>query len=610
MTSPHGQLPTPFSENAPLGELAGAASAGQHLPAGLLSSDPVAVREMSEVQLPSKQDLQNAEQLQRQGLRHFPSRSDMADWRTRQQQGATLAWTPRPNQGGVGAAVRSDVMNHSNAGEPTAHSMHPTPSSASNGEVGAAGRTGGSGLTGGPRHISIAHSGQPLTSPITDIATENKVTGDSLTSPLTEKVIGDSLTSTLTQKVTGDSLTSPITDIATEHKVIGDALARLSVTFESEMDSEATSLTPSLTQATTEAATEAATDTAMLESLLNRESRPLTSSLTSPTTEQPVSTVSSVSYADLACRRAIGLAAYQPPPLPVVEPPSQADVLSRIPVRNLSLSQDSVNQLSRRERRHQRWEQHQQRLAEQRRVLLSDPASVRTPAVASIPVTNHQHQALVQNQMMLEVSEYMQNLHQQVLQRYPHLLPGLPAVGAPPLTPYQHTLGWAGGLPGAPAPAAGSGPMPAPASGLAPVPDQPAPAPVRPAPASFQPDPPAPADPPATGSSPYDSADPDHPSPADSPPPSDNACSRQGSATHPECGHTSADSDVMEILLALRKEVRVLSDKVNGKGFTPRAEKPQHQRPGMKHRLAASPLLEGGNWSQRDSKFVAFHRGT
>ncbi|KAK3260796.1 hypothetical protein CYMTET_30275 [Cymbomonas tetramitiformis] len=41
MTSPHGQLPTPFSENAPLGDPAGAASAGQHLPAGLPSRDPI-----------------------------------------------------------------------------------------------------------------------------------------------------------------------------------------------------------------------------------------------------------------------------------------------------------------------------------------------------------------------------------------------------------------------------------------------------------------------------------------------------------------------------------------------------------------------------------------
>ncbi|KAK3260785.1 hypothetical protein CYMTET_30264 [Cymbomonas tetramitiformis] len=39
-------------------------------------------------------------------------------------------------------------------------------------------------------------------------------------------------------------------------------------------------------------------------------------------------------------------------------------------------------------------------------------------------------------------------------------------------------------------------------------------------------------------------------------------------------GQGSAEDDLMDILLALRKEVRVLSDKVNGKGFTPRAEKP------------------------------------
>ncbi|KAK3234016.1 hypothetical protein CYMTET_55716 [Cymbomonas tetramitiformis] len=64
----------------------------------------------------------------------------------------------------------------------------------------------------------------------------------------------------------------------------------------------------------------------------------------------------------------------------------------------------------------------------------------------------------------------------------------------------------------------------------------------------------------------------------------------------PPGGHSSAGYDVMEILLALRKEVRVFSHKVNGKGFTPRAEKTQHTRPGLKHRFAASPLSEGGNW--------------
>ncbi|KAK3261990.1 hypothetical protein CYMTET_29135 [Cymbomonas tetramitiformis] len=48
----------------------------------------------------------------------------------------------------------------------------------------------------------------------------------------------------------------------------------------------------------------------------------------------------------------------------------------------------------------------------------------------------------------------------------------------------------------------------------------------------------------------------------------------------------------MAILLALRKEVRASSDKVNGKGFTPRAEKPHHSRPGTKYRFAASPPAE------------------
>ncbi|KAK3287328.1 hypothetical protein CYMTET_5158 [Cymbomonas tetramitiformis] len=39
-------------------------------------------------------------------------------------------------------------------------------------------------------------------------------------------------------------------------------------------------------------------------------------------------------------------------------------------------------------------------------------------------------------------------------------------------------------------------------------------------------------------------------------------------------GQDSTEGDLMDILLGLRKEMRVLSDKINGKGFTPRAEKP------------------------------------
>ncbi|KAK3275415.1 hypothetical protein CYMTET_16458 [Cymbomonas tetramitiformis] len=54
----------------------------------------------------------------------------------------------------------------------------------------------------------------------------------------------------------------------------------------------------------------------------------------------------------------------------------------------------------------------------------------------------------------------------------------------------------------------------------------------------------------------------------------------------PPGGHSSADNDVTEILLALRKEVRVLSDKVSGKEFTPRAEKTQHP-------LRCFPALRG-----------------
>ncbi|KAK3241872.1 hypothetical protein CYMTET_48396 [Cymbomonas tetramitiformis] len=149
MTSPHGQLPTPFSENALQAESAGAASVGQPLPADRPPRDPIAVREMTEVKIAAcEQDMQNEANEQKPGLRQFPSRSDVANWRKRQQPGENLAWTPRPNQGGVGAAGRSEDTHQSIAGELMAHSMHPTPSSTSNGEVGAAGRTGGSGLTG------------------------------------------------------------------------------------------------------------------------------------------------------------------------------------------------------------------------------------------------------------------------------------------------------------------------------------------------------------------------------------------------------------------------------------------------------------------------------
>ncbi|KAK3238769.1 hypothetical protein CYMTET_51257 [Cymbomonas tetramitiformis] len=76
-------------------------------------------------------------------------------------------------------------------------------------------------------------------------------------------------------------------------------------------------------------------------------------------------------------------------------------------------------------------------------------------------------------------------------------------------------------------------------------------------------------------------------------------------------GQDSSDDDLMDILLALRKEMRVLSEKVNGKGFNPRAEKPPvgpRKGPRFMHRLAASPLVPaGGNWTLR-SKLVAFHR--
>ncbi|KAK3263709.1 hypothetical protein CYMTET_27503, partial [Cymbomonas tetramitiformis] len=73
--------------------------------------------------------------------------------------------------------------------------------------------------------------------------------------------------------------------------------------------------------------------------------------------------------------------------------------------------------------------------------------------------------------------------------------------------------------------------------------------------------------------------------------------------------HDTAGGDVMEILMALRKEVRSLGDKVNGRGFTPRADKPFSAHPrAVKTRFAASPL-QPGNYSTTNSK-TAFHRGT
>ncbi|KAK3276740.1 hypothetical protein CYMTET_15214 [Cymbomonas tetramitiformis] len=77
-----------------------------------------------------------------------------------------------------------------------------------------------------------------------------------------------------------------------------------------------------------------------------------------------------------------------------------------------------------------------------------------------------------------------------------------------------------------------------------------------------------------------------------------------------DCEHNSADNDLLEIILGLRKEVKQLSDRVNAKGFTPRADKPRTGRE-MKYRLfAALPLPTEGNWSQGTSKKVAFHKGT
>ncbi|KAK3241611.1 hypothetical protein CYMTET_48643 [Cymbomonas tetramitiformis] len=69
-----------------------------------------------------------------------------------------------------------------------------------------------------------------------------------------------------------------------------------------------------------------------------------------------------------------------------------------------------------------------------------------------------------------------------------------------------------------------------------------------------------------------------------------------------------------DILYELRREVKLLRDRVDGKRFTPRSEKRRdgglaRGSPGV--RFAVKDLSVGGNWSQnRYSKKVAFHKGT
>ncbi|KAK3285122.1 hypothetical protein CYMTET_7255 [Cymbomonas tetramitiformis] len=60
-----------------------------------------------------------------------------------------------------------------------------------------------------------------------------------------------------------------------------------------------------------------------------------------------------------------------------------------------------------------------------------------------------------------------------------------------------------------------------------------------------------------------------------------------------------AADDLMELVLDLKRQMKALANNVNGKGFTPRVDKPLRQTSReVKHRVAAKPLNEGGNWSQ------------
>ena len=50
----------------------------------------------------------------------------------------------------------------------------------------------------------------------------------------------------------------------------------------------------------------------------------------------------------------------------------------------------------------------------------------------------------------------------------------------------------------------------------------------------------------------------------------------------------SAMGDLVQLVLDLRKDMKHLTDKVNGRGFTPRADKPDTRRAGA--RFAAGPV--------------------
>ncbi|KAK3276904.1 hypothetical protein CYMTET_15055 [Cymbomonas tetramitiformis] len=78
-------------------------------------------------------------------------------------------------------------------------------------------------------------------------------------------------------------------------------------------------------------------------------------------------------------------------------------------------------------------------------------------------------------------------------------------------------------------------------------------------------------------------------------------------------GDGSQLSDLTAIILDVKRQMKVLTDKVNGKGFTPRADKHKigNGGGGSGVRFAAGDLPAGGNWSQsHGKKRVAFHKGS
>ncbi|KAK3237895.1 hypothetical protein CYMTET_52057, partial [Cymbomonas tetramitiformis] len=72
-------------------------------------------------------------------------------------------------------------------------------------------------------------------------------------------------------------------------------------------------------------------------------------------------------------------------------------------------------------------------------------------------------------------------------------------------------------------------------------------------------------------------------------------------------------ADLSAIILDVKKQLKSLTDKMEGKGFTPRADKGKigHGGGGSGVRFAAKDLHAGGNWSQTHMrKRVAFHKAS